>query len=62
MLYRYLTELKLSTTKDEFKEILAIATDDIKFNRIGFGKCTGSDKFIEICETIRKRVQISCMQ
>ncbi|NRT88135.1 hypothetical protein [Clostridium beijerinckii] len=49
MVYKFLIELKAKTTDEQFKDILAATDQDIKFNRIGFGKTTGPKKFIEIC-------------
>lgn len=33
-------DVSLGATEEEFKEVLKIATDDIKFNNIGFNKRT----------------------
>lgn len=49
MVYKFLRELKSKTTDEQFKDILAATDQDIKFNRIGFGKITGPKKFIDIC-------------
>lgn len=49
MVYKFLRELKAKTTGEQFKDILAATDQDIKFNRVGFGKTTGPKKFIEIC-------------
>lgn len=38
----------LDTTKDELKIALEMATDDIKFNRIGFNKRTSYNEMVEI--------------
>ena len=35
MLFKYLESLKNNINEEEFKEILKITADDIKFNRIG---------------------------
>nr|WP_302661456.1 hypothetical protein [uncultured Clostridium sp.] len=56
MLFSWLSELKSNTTHEEFKEILKMASDDIKFNRTSFKKCTNAKKFIEIAERCRKVV------
>lgn len=37
-------------SNDEFKEVMDIVTDDIKFNRINFGKRTNKIQLIEIAE------------
>jgi hypothetical protein len=39
-----------SMTDSEFREILALATSDIKTNRVNFGKRTSLPKVIEITE------------
>lgn len=49
MLNKYLSWLKDNTSKEEFKEVLNIATVDIKFNRVSFNKCTSPKEFILIC-------------
>jgi len=49
MVFKFLRNLRAETTEEQFKDILAATDQDIKFNRIGFGKTTGSKKFIEIC-------------
>lgn len=49
MLLRYLDELKQVTTKDQFKDVLKITEDDIKFNKIMFNKVTSTHEFIIIC-------------
>ena len=48
MLLKRLTELKKCCTKEQFSQILEGTTDDIKFNRIGFGKCTSPGEFMEV--------------
>lgn len=52
-LFNYLSR---NTTKDEFKEILNIVTDDIKFNNISFGKVTNFKKITELCQATYKLV------
>ncbi|WP_238858948.1 hypothetical protein [Clostridium sp. YIM B02569] len=49
MVYKFLRWLKANVTEEQFKDILAATVQDIKFNRIGFGKTTGPKKFIDIC-------------
>ena len=46
MLFKYLESLKNNINEEEFKEILKITADDIKFNRIGFNKTTNAKKFM----------------
>lgn len=59
VLVEYLLELRFSTKEEDFIEILKITCDDIKFNRVGFGKVTSPEEFIKICE-ISKEVFLSC--
>lgn len=49
MILKFLKELRAQVTEDEFNEVLNIATQDIKFNQVGFNKLTKAKKFIEIC-------------
>lgn len=56
MLFKYLENLKNNTNDEDFKEILKIATDDIKFNRILFGKLTKANEFIKIIEFSKEAV------
>ena len=53
MLMNYLTELKNSLPKEEFKDLLLDVERDIKFNRINFNKRTSSRDFIDLCESMR---------
>lgn len=53
MLMNYLTELKNSLPKEEFKDLLLDVERDIKFNRINFNKRTSSREFIDLCESMR---------
>jgi hypothetical protein len=49
MVFIFLTWLKANVTAEQFEDILLAADQDIKFNRVSFGRTTGSKKFIEIC-------------
>ncbi|MEG2412611.1 MAG: hypothetical protein RSA29_16955 [Clostridium sp.] len=49
MVLKFLDELKQNVTKDEFKEVLAIATQAIIFNNIGFKKLTKEKEIIDVC-------------
>lgn len=49
MVFKFLSNLKKEVGESNFKYILAATDQDIKFNRVGFGKTTGPKKFIEIC-------------
>lgn len=50
MLFEYLLDLKNSTNDKDFKEILKMVEEDIKFNRTSFRKLTTTGEFINICE------------
>jgi hypothetical protein len=45
----FLDLIKSQTTEEEFRKILKDADDDIKFNRILFGKTTNLNEYIRIC-------------
>lgn len=53
MLLRYLTELKNSLSTKDFKLFMEDVENDIKVNRVAFGKRTNSKDFISICETLK---------
>lgn len=48
--FEFLTELKNQVTDEEFRTILAATDEDIKFNRVGFGKKTAPRQYITICK------------
>lgn len=50
MVFAFLDELKANTNEKEFKDVLKMADEDIKFNRVRFGICTSQEDYIEICE------------
>lgn len=49
MVFKFLTWLKANVTEEQFKNILAAADQDIKFNRVCFGKRTTPKQYIDIC-------------
>lgn len=53
MLLKYLRDLKNSLTKDEFNEFMLDVENDIKVNRVAFGKKTSQLEFINICEILK---------
>ena len=53
MLFKYLTELKNSLSDKEFKVFIQDVENDIKVNRVAFGKRTNQAEFINICEILR---------
>lgn len=53
MLFKYLTELKNSLSKDDFHRFMNDVTNDIKANRVAFNKRTSSKEFINICEILK---------
>ncbi|MEG0133070.1 MAG: hypothetical protein RR851_10335 [Clostridium sp.] len=50
MLFDFLKELKATTTKEEFEEVLIIATQDIKFNNVGFKRLTKTADLMAVCK------------
>lgn len=54
MFYLFLDLIRSQTTEDEFKQILKDTDDDIKFNRIHFGKTTNIKEYIRICAICTK--------
>lgn len=53
-------KLFLDTTKDELKIALEMATEDIKFNRIGFEKKTSLNQMVDItnrCIIVLKKLR-----
>src|SRR5471030_413281 len=54
MFYLFLDLLKSEITKEEFKEIVTMTDDDIKFNRVHFGKTTNLKEYIRICALCAK--------
>lgn len=49
MVFKFLRWLKANVTEEQFKDILAATDQDIKFNRVGFGKRTNPITYIDIC-------------
>jgi hypothetical protein len=54
MFYLFLDLLKSEITKEEFTEIITMVDDDIKFNRVHFGKTTNLKEYIRICALCTK--------
>ncbi len=50
MVLEFLNELKKKVSNDDYKTIVAMTIDDIKFNRTSFNKKTSPGEFIEICK------------
>lgn len=59
MVFRFLAKLKKEVGESNFKDILLATDQDIKFNRVSFGKITAPKQFIEIC-TGCKNVLLRC--
>lgn len=53
MLLDYLTELKKSLPSSDFYKFLNDVENDIKVNRIAFGKRTSYKDFINLCEILK---------
>lgn len=52
-LFRYIRD---NSTEEEFKEILMIATQDIKFNRVSFGKVSCKKEVADIVQATYRLV------
>lgn len=50
MLRKLLEKRGIYLTDAEFAIVMEITTDDIKFNRISFGKCTSLNYVLDIAE------------
>lgn len=48
MLKQYLDSLRGECSTEEFVALMQMVTDDVKFNRLGFGKKTSSKDIIDI--------------
>ena len=53
MLFKYLTKLKKSLSDEDFRKFLQDVENDIKANRVAFGKKTSPQEFINICEILK---------
>lgn len=49
VVFNFLTLLRSYLTEEQFKDILAATDQDIKFNRVMFGKTTKPLEYIKIC-------------
>lgn len=53
MLLNYLTELKKGLSNKDFIKFMKDVENDIKVNRVAFGKRTSTKEFINICEMLK---------
>lgn len=53
MLLNYLTELKKGLSNKDFIKFIKDVENDIKVNRVAFGKRTSTKEFINICEMLK---------
>lgn len=53
MLLDYLTDIKESLSSNDFYKFLNDVENDIKVNRIPFGKRTSQEDFKNICEILK---------
>lgn len=53
MLLKYLRELKNGLSSKEFSDFMLDVENDIKVNRVAFGKKTSAKEFINICEVLK---------
>lgn len=49
MVIKFLQWLETQVTKEQFKLILDMTDEDIKFNRVRFGKRTNQMQYVNIC-------------
>lgn len=56
MAFKFLQWLKQNVTKEQFKVILNATDEDIKFNRVKFGKRTNQKEFVNICSRTAQTV------
>ena len=49
-LREYIDWLKRTVTDEMFRNVVNAADDDIKFNRVRFGKTTSSEQYVVICK------------
>lgn len=56
MVFKWLTWLKGQVTTEQFKTILNATDQDIKFNRVAFGKRTNQIQYINICSRTAQTV------
>jgi len=50
MVLDFLKQLRAKVSQEDYKNILDMTIDDIRFNRTSFGKKTSPGEFIEICK------------
>lgn len=50
MVLDFLKQLRAKVSQEDFKTILDMTIDDIRFNRTSFGRKTSASEFIEICK------------
>lgn len=56
MAFKFLLWLKEEVTKEQFKMILDTTDQDIKFNRVVFGKRTNQMEYVNICSRIAQTI------
>lgn len=56
MVLKWLTWLKSQVTEEQFKVILNATDEDIKFNRVAFGKKTSPMQYVNICSRTAQAV------
>lgn len=57
MIREQLKQLGFSFTDKEFEDVMEMATDDIKFNRVKFGKCTKFGQAVTIVKSCAQTLQ-----
>lgn len=56
MVFKFLRDLRADVSESEFKDILSIVTEDIKFNQVAFNKRTSPQQFINVCNITKSIV------
>jgi hypothetical protein len=54
--FKFLHWLRQNVTKEQFKTILNATDEDIKFNRLAFGKRTSQMQYVNICSRTAQTV------
>ena len=56
LVFKFLHWLRQNVTKEQFKIILKATDEDIKFNRLAFGKRTNQIQYVNICSRVAQMV------
>ena len=56
LVFKFLHWLRQNVTKEQFKIILKATDEDIKLNRLAFGKRTNQIQYVNICSRVAQMV------